>query len=253
MTADVSLDGQVAIVTGAAQGIGRGIALVLAEAGARIVIGDIQEADSTAEEVRQGGGHVTTMIMDTSSPQQADSLVDLALEEYGRLDILVNNAGVDDPDGYAWDLSDHEWQRVIDVNLSGVFYCSRAALRPMLEAGSGCIVNISSQAARVARRDGSPAYNASKAGLIGLTAGFSAQVADRGVRVNAIMPGLVMSRDFGWSPEHTAARQSQYPLGAGQPRDIGHAVLYLASPLASWVSGTALHATGGYQQSALWL
>ncbi len=253
MTVDVNLEGQVAIVTGAAQGIGRGIALVLAEAGASIIIGDIQEATSTVEEIRQAGGQATAMIMDTSSPQQANSIVDLAMQEYGRLDILVNNAGIDDPDGYAWDLSDHEWQRTIDVNLSGVFYCSRAALGPMLEAGSGCIVNISSQASRVARKDGSPAYNASKAGLIGLTAGFSAQVADRGVRVNAIMPGLVMSRDFGWTPEYTAARQSQYPLGAGQPRDIGHTVLYLVSPLASWVSGTALHVTGGYQQSALWL
>ena len=242
-----------AVVTGAAQGIGKGIALVLAEAGARIVIGDLQDASSTAEEIQNGGGQAITMVMDTSNPQEANALVDLALEEYGRLDILVNNAGIDDPDGYAWDLPDHEWQRTIDVNLSGVFYCSRAALRPMLEAGSGCIVNISSQSARVARRDGSPAYNASKAGLIGLTAGFSAQVADRGVRVNAIMPGLVMSRDFGWSPEETAARESQYPLGAGQPKDIGHTVLYLVSPLSSWVSGTALHVTGGYQQSGPWL
>ena len=253
MTAELNLDGQVAIVTGAAQGIGRGIALVLAEAGASIVIGDIQDASSTAEEIRHDGGEAVTMIMDTSSPQEANSLVDLALSEYGRLDILVNNAGIDDPEGYAWDLPDHEWQRTIDVNLSGVFYCSRAALGPMLKAGSGCIVNISSQSARVARRDGSPAYNASKAGVIGLTAGFSAQVADKGVRVNAIMPGLVHSRDFGWSPEEWAARERQYPLGMGQPRDIGQAVLYLVSPLARWVSGTALQVTGGYQLNGPWL
>jgi 3-oxoacyl-[acyl-carrier protein] reductase len=254
MAADLRLDGQVAIVTGAAQGIGKGIALVLAEAGASIVIGDIQDASSTAEEIRHGGGQAATMVMDTSSPQEANSLVDLALNEYGRLDVLVNNAGIDDPDGYAWDLPDHEWQRTIDVNLSGVFYCSRAALGPMLKAGSGCIINISSQAARVAGgKDGSPAYNASKAGLIGLTVGFSAQVAERDVRVNAIMPALVESRDFGWSPEERVARELQYPLGLGKPSDIGHAVLYLVSPLSSWVSGTALHVTGGYQQSGPWL
>ena len=254
MSANLRLDGQAAIVTGAAQGIGRGIALVLAEAGARIVIGDIQDASSTREEIRHGGGQATTMVMDTSNPQEADSLVDLALKEYGRLDILVNNAGIDAPQGYAWDLPDHEWQRTIDVNLSGVFYCSRAALGPMLKARSGCIINISSQAARVAGgKDGSPAYNASKAGLIGLTVGFSAQVAERGVRVNAIMPGLVESRDFGWSPEERVAQERQYPLGLGEPRDIGQAVLYLVSPLSRWVSGTALHITGGYQRSGPWL
>ena len=254
MAESFRLDGQVAIVTGAAQGIGRGIALVLAEAGARIAIGDIQDATSTAEEVRSEGGQAATMIMDTSKPQDANALVDLALREYGRLDILVNNAGIDAPRGYAWDLSDDEWQRTIDVNLSGVFYCSRAALSPMLEAGSGCIVNISSQAARVAGgKDGSPAYNASKAGLIGLTAGFSAQVAERGVRVNAIMPALVESRDFGWSAEERAAQERQYPLGLGTPRDIGQAVLYLVSPVSRWVSGTALQVTGGYQRSGPWL
>ena len=254
MAADLRLDGQVAIVTGAAQGIGKGIALVLAEAGARIVIGDIQDASSTGEEIRRGGGEAVTMVMDTSNPQEANSLVYLALKEYGRLDVLVNNAGIDAPLGHAWDLPDHEWQRTIDVNLSGVFYCSRAALGPMLKAGSGCIINISSQAARVAgSKDGSPAYNASKAGLIGLTVGFSAQVAERGVRVNAIMPALVESRDFGWSPEERVARELQYPLGLGKPSDIGHAVLYLVSPLSSWVSGTALHVTGGYQQSGPWL
>ena len=254
MAPSLSLDGQVAIVTGAAQGIGKGIALVLAEAGARIVIGDMQDAGSTAEEIRIGGGEAATMVMDTSNPREANALVDLALTEYGRLDILVNNAGIDAPRGYAWDLPDHEWQRTIDVNLSGVFYCSRAALRPMLKAGSGCIINISSQAARVAGSpDGSPAYNASKAGLIGLTVGFSAQVAERGVRVNAIMPALVESRDFGWSPEERVSLEQQYPLGIGKPKDIGQAVLYLASPLAGWVSGTALHVTGGYQRSGPWL
>lgn len=254
MAANLSLDGQVAIVTGAAQGIGRGIAMVLAEAGARIVIGDIQDAGSTAEEIRKGGGEAATMVMDTSIPEEANALVDLALSEYGRLDILVNNAAIDAPLGHAWDLPDDEWQRTIDVNLSGVFYCSRAALGPMLEAGSGNIVNISSQSARIAGvKDGSPAYNASKAGLIGLTVGFSAQVADRGVRVNAIMPALIESRDFGWSPEERAALERQYPLGLGKPRYVGEAVLYLVSPLSAWVSGTALHVTGGYQRSGPWL
>jgi len=123
----------------------------------------------------------------------------------------------------------------------------------MLAAARGAIVNISSQVARVGRPHLSPAYNASKAGIIGLTVAFSAQVADRGVRVNAIMPGLVESRDFGWSPEERAARAREYPLGLGTPRDIGEAVLYLVSPASRWVSGTALQIAGGYQRQGPWL
>ena len=253
MTNSNRLDGKVAIVTGAAQGIGRGIAQVLAEAGATIVIGDLQDSTATADEVRSKGSRASHIVMDTSRPEDAHRLVELSLEEYGRLDILVNNAGIDAPSGNAWDLPIEEWQRVIDVNLSGVFYCSQAALRPMLEAGEGCIVNISSQAARVASPGGSPAYNAAKAGLIGLTAAFSAHVADKGVRVNAIMPAEVESRDFGWSREEREARVKSYPLGLGTPRDVGQAVLYLVSSASRWVSGTALQLTGGYQRGALWL
>ena len=244
------LDDRVAIVTGAAQGIGKGIALVLAGAGAKIVIGDIQDASGTADEIRSGGGTASSMIMDTSSADQARALVEMALESHGRLDVLVNNAAIDAPPGNVWDLPDDEWERTIAVNLSGVFYCSRAALQPMLKAGSGCIVNLSSQSARLGAKGMSPAYNASKAGVLGLTMAFSEQVAERGVRVNAVMPGLVESRDFGWSAEQRAARAAEYPLGLGTPNDIGEAILYLVSPASRWVSGTAMHITGGYQRGS---
>ena len=254
MNEDHRLDGQTAIVTGAAQGIGQGIALVLSEAGANIVIGDIQDSSDTVRQIKQQGGRATSMLMDTARPSDAESLVALALSEFGGLHVLVNNAGIDAPRGTIWGLSDEEWQRTIDVNLTGVFYCTRAALKPMLAQGSGCIVNISSQAARAAGSpDGSPAYNASKAGLIGLTIASSAQAAPRGVRVNAIMPALVESRDFGWTPEERAAQIKPYPLGIGKPRDIGQAVLYLVSPASQWVTGTALHITGGYERSGPWL
>ena len=113
------ITGEVAIVTGAAQGIGRGIAHVLAEAGVKIVIGDIQPADRTVSEIRAMGGEAVSMVMDTSQPREAEALVARAVEEYGRLDILVNNAGVDAPRGNAWDLPDEEWRRVIDVNVNG--------------------------------------------------------------------------------------------------------------------------------------
>ena len=242
------LDGQVAIVTGAAQGIGRAIANLLSEVGARIVIGDIQDSGKTVKEIKDAGGSAVSMIMDTSKSEDAVALVELAISEYGRLDVLVNDAAIDDPDGNVWDLLDSEWQRTIDVNLSGVFYCSRAALKPMLEAGSGSIVNISSVSAHIGRKGRSPAYNASKAGVLGLTMSFAAQVTDRGVRVNAIMPSLIYSRDFGWTPEYRDSQAALYPLGMGEPRDVAEAVRYLASPAAKWVSGTALQTTGGYQR-----
>lgn len=243
------LSGQVAIVTGAAQGIGRGIAMVLAEAGARIVVGDLQDASGTVRDIEAAGSSAAQLRMDVSRRAEAEKLVAFALESFDRLDILVNNAAIDAPAGTAWDLPEEEWRRTIDVNLSGVFYCSQAALKPMLAAGRGVIINLSSQAARIGRHGMSPAYNASKAGIIGLTVAFSAQVAERGVRVNAIMPGLVESRDFGWSPETRAARTREYPLGLGTPRDIGEAVLYLASPAGRWVSGSVHHIAGGYQHS----
>ena len=249
MTDTTRLDGQVAIVTGAAQGIGRGIALVLSEAGAAIVIGDIQDARSTLEAIRSGGGRAISMIMDISSPKDANALVDLAVNEYGRLDILVNNAAIDAPLGNAWDLPDEEWERTIAVNLSGTFYCSRAALVPMLKAQKGCIINISSRCARLGSIGLSPAYNASKAGVVGLTMEFSVQLADKGIRVNTVLPGLVESRDFGWSPEKRAALELEYPLGLGTPRDIGEAVRYLASPAARWVTGTELYLHGGTDRS----
>ncbi len=244
------LDDQVAIVTGAAQGIGKGIALVLAGAGATVVIGDIQDASGTVDEIRAGGGHALNVLMDTSRPDDDEALVDTSLKEFGHLDILVNNAAIDAPKGTVWDLPDAEWERTIAVNLSGVFYCSRAALKPMLEAGKGAIVNISSQSARLGAKGMSPAYNASKAGVLGLTMAFSEQVSEKGVRVNAVMPGLVESRDFGWSAEEREARAAEYPLGLGTPNDIGEAILYLVSPASRWVSGTAMHITGGYQRGS---
>ena len=246
------LEGEVAVVTGAAQGIGRGIAHVLSEAGANIVIGDILSAERTVSEIRETGGNAVSMVMDTSKPEEAQALVDLAVKEYGRLDILVNNAGIDAPRGNAWDLPDEEWRRVIDVNVSGVFYCSRAALGPMLEAGKGFIVSISSQAARVGEKGMSPAYNASKAALLGLTMNLSIQVADKGIRVVALMPGAIDSREPGWSEERKAEILVEYPLGIGTPRDIGEMIRHLASPASKWVSGTAVQLTGGYQRGSTW-
>ena len=255
MTESSILAGQVAIVTGAHRGIGKGIVLLLAQAGAKIVIGDIQDASAVVGQIRTDGGEAVSTIMDTSSPEDARALADLALKEYGRLDILVNNAAtvpvIEFP--HAWNMPDDEWQRMIDINLSGVFYCSKAALGPMLEAGSGCIVIISSRSAGQGTKGDPPAYSTSKAGVLGLTMALSAEVADLGVRVNAVLPALVVSGDYGWSEEKLAAKARDYPLGLGKPRDIAEAVLYLASPAARWVSGTHLYINGGFQNGITWM
>ena len=246
------ISGEVAIVTGAAQGIGRGIAHVLGEAGVKIVIGDLQPADRAVSEIKEMGGEAVSMVMDTSNPRDAEALVDLALKQYGRLDILVNNAGIDAPRGNAWDLPNEEWRRTIDVNVNGVFYCSRAAFKTMMEAGKGFIANMSSQAARVGEPGMSPAYNASKAALLGMTMEFALQGADKGIRVVALMPGAIDSREPGWSEERKAEVLVEYPLGIGTPRDIGEMVRHLASPESRWVSGTAVQLTGGYQRGRSW-
>lgn len=252
MPDSMMLEGQVAIVTGGARGIGRGIAKVLSDAGASVVIGDVLDSADSVNEIVQSGGHATSMVMDTSRPDEARALVDLASQTFGRLDILVNNAALDRLEGYIWDLPDDEWKRTIDVNLSGVFYCSRAALKIMLEAGSGCIVNISSHAALMGGGNGSPAYNASKGGVLGLTMAMSGQLAAKGVRVNAIIPGLVERWENDVSEAERNARTADYPLGFGAPQDIGEAVRYLVSPAARWASGTVLRINGGYQKVTTW-
>ena len=246
------LEDKVAIVTGAARGIGRGIAKVLSDAGAGIVIGDILDSADSVDEILRSGGQSVGLRMDTSLADDARSLVDLALREFGRLDVLVNNAALDRLEGNIWDLPDDDWQRTIDVNLSGVFYCSKAALRPMLEAGSGCIVNISSHAALMGGGSGSPAYNASKGGVLALTMAMSGQLASKGIRVNAIIPGLVERWDGDVSEAERSARTVDYPLGFGTPQDIGEAVRYLVSPASRWASGTVLRINGGYQKVTTW-
>jgi 3-oxoacyl-[acyl-carrier protein] reductase len=242
------LDGTVAVVTGAAQGIGRAIAETLAQAGARVVIGDLQDAGPVAETIRDRGGEACAMIMDTSVRSDADGLMDLAISQFGRVDILVNNAGIDAPAGNVWDLAKEDWDRVIAVNLTGVFNCSQAAVHRMLPVSRGTIVNVSSHASWLGVPGMSPAYNASKAGIIGLTVSFAVQLADRGIRVNAVAPGAVRSRDFGWSEAEESANAQLYALGLGEPEDVAQAVRYLASPAAKWVTGSIFYIHGGFRR-----
>lgn len=245
MSDSTRLDGRVAIVTGGARGIGQGIARVLARAGARIVVGDLLDAKETIDQVRAAGGEASGVRVDLGKTAAADELISFARRTFGALDVLVNNAAIDAPEGDPVRLSDEDWQRTLDVNLTGVFACTRAALPSMLEAESGAVINISSHFAWSGAPGISPAYHASKAGVIGLTMSLSTHVAERGVRVNAIAPALVESRDFGWSEQERARRRGEYALGLGTPEDVGEAVRFLASPAARWITGTVLYMGGG--------
>jgi 3-oxoacyl-[acyl-carrier protein] reductase len=242
------LDGRVAVVTGGAQGIGAAIARALAMAGARVVIGDLQDAAPVVAEVREAGGEASAVVVDASIRADADALMEHAIAEFGGLDVLVNNAALDAPPGNAWDLSAEAWDRTIAVNLTGAFHCSQAAVLKMMAASSGCIVNISSHATWLGVPGMSPAYNASKAGLIGLTVSFATQLAEHGIRVNAVAPGAILSRDFGWSDAERAAHERLYALGLGEPEDVAQTVRYLSSPAAKWVTGSVLYIHGGFRR-----
>ncbi len=242
------LAGQVALVTGASRGIGRATALALAREGARVVANYSASAEGAAqlvEEIQHGGGWAMACGADVSEPDQVAELFAATTSTAGRLDILVNNAGVT-ADGLAMRMSDHNWQRVLQVNLTGAFMCCRAAARIMLRQRSGRIINLSSVAGIVGNA-GQANYSAAKAGLIGMTRALAKELATRGITVNAIAPGFI-STDMtaGLSEELKQRAVQAVPLGRwGEPRDVADAVVFLASTGGAYITGQVLVVDGG--------
>ncbi len=238
------LTGKVAIVTGAGRGIGEGIARRLAQDGAIVMCADVNEADATrvASSLTPDG---VGMRLDVSNAAQCDALVNDVHRRHGRLDILVNNAGIN-RDAMLHKMTDEQWQQVIAVDLSGVFYMTRAASRIMRAAGSGRIVNISS--ASWMGNIGQANYAAAKAGVVGLSRTAAKELARSQVTVNAICPGFidtVMTRGI---PDAIREQQlAKIPLGrAGQPADVAAVVAFLASDEAGYVTGEVINVGGGY-------
>jgi 3-oxoacyl-[acyl-carrier protein] reductase len=234
-----SLDGKVALVTGASRGIGKAIALELGRAGADVVLSyqsGREEAEAVAAEI--GGRAVGADVSDASS---AKALVD----EAGDLDILVNNAGVT-RDGVLARLSDDDWRAVIDTNLSSVFYTCRAAARPMMKRRGGAIVNVSSIVG-LHGNFGQTNYAASKAGIIGFTKSLARELGSRNVRANVVAPGYVRSRLTDVLPEEaTKTMLDATPLGRlGDPEDVAGAVRFLCADEARFVTGAVLLVDGG--------
>jgi 3-oxoacyl-[acyl-carrier protein] reductase len=244
----MSLQGKIALVTGASRGIGRAIAIGLAEAGADVAInyaGNEQAALETAEAVRAQGRQAITIKADVGDAEQVESMVKQVLEHFGRLDILVNNAGIT-RDNLLMRMKEEEFDQVINTNLKGVFNCMKAVTRPMMKQRSGRIINISSVVGAVGN-PGQTNYVAAKAGVIGMTKSAAKELASRGITVNCVAPGFITTEMTDVLSEETKEQLlKSIPLGRlGQPEDIARIVRVLASDDAAYMTGQTLHVDGG--------
>jgi 3-oxoacyl-[acyl-carrier protein] reductase len=229
------------IVTGAAQGIGEGVARWLAEEGHRLVLADIQ-AYAVAAVARELGA--SAVEVDIADPESARNMASRAIAELGHVDALVNIAGLNAPLGTALTTDEDLWRRVIDVDLSGPWWCTKALLEHFLERGGGRVVIISSGAAWGGSDEVTPAYSAAKSGLHGLVTALAHQLERSGILVNAIAPGAT-GTGRSWSAEERMAREQAAPLGLGGTEPIAQMVAHLLGPGGAWISGAILNVSGG--------
>lgn len=241
------LSDTVAVVTGAAQGIGECVARTLATSGAALMLADIQDAKvaQVAAGLRETGARAGSVRVDISDPRQTEEMAQAALRHFGRVDALVTCAGLDAPPGLAWEIDEAHWRQLIDVDLTGCWWSIKAVLPHMMGRGKGKIVTISSTSARTGGRTSSPAYSAAKAGVIGLVAALSLQLEPSGILVNAVMPGATGTTGTPMSAEEQAEYLADHPLGFGGPQPVADAVRYLLAPSGDWISGAVLNVSGG--------
>ena len=242
-----SLQGRIALVTGASQGIGRACAVELARAGATVVLAarnEVKLAEAVAE-IEAAGGQAAAIPLDVASEESIKAGAKAVLERFGKVEILVNNAGIT-RDGLAMAMKRADWDAVLGTNLTGAFLLSQAVLRPMLKNRWGRIINVSSVVGRTGQA-GQVNYAASKAGLIGLTRSLAREVASRGITVNAVAPGYIETAMTAVLDEKVrAAMMAEIPLGrAGTDVEIAQSVAFLASDAAGYITGQVLDVNGG--------
>lgn len=243
----MELSGKVALVTGAAQGIGKAIALLLAEKGADVVVSDInlEKAQETAKEIEEKGRRSIALKVNVADPDEVEQMVETIIERFSRIDILVNNAGIT-RDRLLLRMSHEDWDAVLDVNLKGVFNCTKSVIKYMSKQRSGKIVNIASVVGLMGNV-GQANYAASKAGVIGFTKTVAREFAQRGININAIAPGYIQTPMTEVLPEKVKEELMKLiPMGRlGQPEDVAQAVLFLVSEASNYVTGQVLNVNGG--------
>lgn len=238
---------KVTIITGGANGIGRETALLFAQHGAKVLVADMDEPGGirVVEELRGLGAEAEFIKADVSKPSDAETIAKTALTYFSQIDVLINNAGIA-RDGFLTKTDVSTWDRVISINLSGVFYCTQAVARAMLERGQGVILNASSVVG-VYGNIGQTSYSATKAGVIGLTQTWAKELGPKGIRVNAVAPGFIETSMTEKVPEKVLEGiRSKTPLGRlGKPIEVAKCYLFLASDDASFINGAVLHVDGG--------
>ena len=245
------LTGKVALVTGGGSGIGRASALTFAREGAKVVVADVavEGGEETVRLIQQHGGEAIFVKTDVARAAEVEALVARAVQTYGRLDCAHNNAGIEGAAATVVDYAEDAWERVIAINLKGVWLCMKYEIPQLLKQGGGALVNTASTAGLVGYRGGS-AYVASKHGVVGLTKTAALEYAKAGVRVNAVCPGAIdtpmMGRLTGHRPQRAERMAAAEPVGRmGRPEEIAEAVVWLCSEAASFVTGHAMAVDGG--------
>jgi len=245
------LNGKVAIVTGASSGIGRSVALLFAKNEAKVVVSDVNDVGGAeaVDMIQEAGGQAVYCHTDVSIAADCEKLVDFTIQKYGRLDLACNNAGIGGESNPTGAYSIEGWEKVIGINLSGVFYCMRYEIPAMLKNGGGAIVNMASILGQVAFAN-APAYVAAKHGVVGLTRTAAVEYAKEGIRINSIGPAFIntpMISGLDSNPDVHNMLVGLHPIGRlGQPEEVAELVLWLSTDKASFVTGSYYPVDGGY-------